>query len=180
VKFIIDQIDALIQTATVDKPKITIGRYSYSYNNNLKFIYNDTAVIADVTGIDDKIKDATKRYMRVKLSLSTNNYKLLINKEDAVNSIIYETEHSILRFLSRKAGFVNNKLSKIYRWYREALDKGFLKSDEDFFRDLFNISKYIDADSYGGQPLEEKTESIKALLVLIKDRYECKFNLLKK
>jgi hypothetical protein len=165
-KFILDQVEIAKQNIVLPKPIIQLmcryGDYIAIELNN-KLVLNE-----EITGkVDPLVIDAVRQNTSIKLNIRLKRYVMLINDKHVVDSILYTLEHSVLYFLQQHGGFSNNRLSKIYKWYREKITASTMKKNEKLAQDIYNIVKFM-----GDSSDRDTCKTVRSLLSLIKDRYE--------
>jgi hypothetical protein len=165
-KFITDQVVLATNAVKLEKPMI---RFTKSYSSSIRLTLNNQVKLDEslTTGCDEMVVQAVRSRARLVLDIANKAYKVKVDGSDIVDTVLYHIEQQIVDFLRYHGGHTNNRLSKIYKWYKEKIHVGSLKTNEKLAQDLFNIAKFI-----AGNRTEEQTKAARTLLVLIKDRYE--------
>ena len=164
-RFIRDQIKVALEAVKLEKPILKLSQNHYgiqmTLNNKPQFDSEDIA------NVDIFVLNAVKTNMRVKLVLDQKKYKASIDDDSVAQIIGYTIEREILDFLRLQGGFANNRLSKIYKWYKQKINEHSIIANEKLALDLYNIMKFLSGDL-----TEEQVKTGRILLSLIKDRYE--------
>lgn len=167
-RFIQDQVDIATSAIRLEKPVIKLVR---SYGTDIGIKVNNTISFDPefTQQIDKVVLEAVRGRVSVKLNLDKKAFTYKVDDSSITESVLYHVETEILGFLQNHGGHANNRLSKMYKWYKEKIDGRSLKSNEKLAQDLYNIVKFIKAKSVLS---DETITATRTLLTLIKDRYE--------
>lgn len=166
-RFITDQVDIIRNAMVLQKPIITLVKSTYS--GSILFEKNDKVSfdISKLIGVDEMVIEEFKRKVNVTLMIEQKSYRTRIDDNSFVGTILNRVEDHVLHFLKENGGFVNNRLSNIYKWYKEKVTANAMRNNEKLAQDLYNIAKFVNAATS-----EEHIKAGRTLLAIIKDRYE--------
>jgi len=101
------------------------------------------------------------------LSLADKRLYVEVDQVEIVKQIMMKNREDIMHFIRYYGGFTNNRLSGIYKWYRNNIDTNALYRNNQLAQDIYNISNFIinnQSESY--------YKTIRTLLSLVKDKYQ--------
>jgi hypothetical protein len=167
--FLHNDTNAAISAIELPKPKIEAhlsygGDYIFfRMNNNIAF--NEEKIKT----INELALSAVKACTNVKLDAEKNIYYINTNLDSAYENIKYNMRSHIVDFIVFKGGHANNRLTSLYKWYKNATCNNIFLRNESFMSDLYEFTKFSIA---GSQNNEEHLKVCRTLLALIKNRYE--------
>lgn len=161
-----DQIDAAVAAIEIDKPRIT---FQLGWNNGLTIQFNNQLKFNSdkANAIDPVVLNIVKYESNLVLDLKKKAYVVKFDRETLNYRLCSITIDNIIKFLRDHGGYTNNRLSKIYKWYKEKIHVHTLQVNLDLSKDISNIAAFIKTNDS-----EEHFKTVRTLLSLIKDRYE--------
>lgn len=169
----VEEYIGMMLSSCVDLPTPKINIKVVNYDGSLSFQFNNRmslneAKAADM-GIPKIVVSAFRDRANVRYSKYDKKYKVEVDKREINNHIYYDIQEKASKWISTRGGHANNRLTKLYKWYREYINPNNFHKDSQLAQDVFNIVEF--AYSSSG---EEHDKTARVLFQLIKDRYEPK------
>jgi hypothetical protein len=165
-RYIEDQARKAVEAIRLEKPVLKL---KHAYTDTIRVDLNNRPTYDEIEigAVDSIVANVVRDRVRVVLSIPKKAYVTKIDLDDVNNYVLYAIEKSVLEFLRSRGGFANNRLSKIYKWYKEKVSSSSMRRNEKLAEDIYNIVKFIDTIQ-----TEDQEKTARTLLSLIKDRYE--------
>lgn len=166
-RFLEDQIDLALTAVILEKPVLTL---SLTFWKDIRISINDEVKFNPelIKNIDSNVLEKVKNFTRIWLDIHEKVLYVEANHKKIVDEILIKTISEIMDFIKTNGGFANNRLSAIYKWYRDVANTAILKNEK-FAQDLYNIRNFMNPTI--NHP-NEHYKTVRTLLSLVKDRYE--------
>jgi hypothetical protein len=168
-KHLRDDVAKVISAIELPKPTVepilTYGADQIYFRYNKQFNFNSQVV----HGMNDAVIEAVRSCTDLKFNLERNEYDVNYSIDSIYSRINYSMRDKVLDFINKWGGHSNNKLTSLYKWYRDvSLNNSFIRN-EAFMKDLYEFHKFTTSKPTW---TEDHLKVCRSILLLIKNRYE--------
>jgi hypothetical protein len=167
-KHLQDDVAKVISAVVLQKPII---EPTISYNGDYIFFKCNKTVnihMNAVMAINGSVVEIIRNHIDLNLDIEKNEYEIRVNRDSLYDRINYHMTKVALSFIAEKGGHSNNKLTSLYKWYRDAVQSNSFLRNQAFMSDLYEFNKFLNSKTQN----EDHLKVCRSVLLLIKNRYE--------